>query len=445
MSQTAPTNDLELTGEQVHVVIHRKPGCRIQMDVRTNATMLKEAQKNAVKTVSKEISLPGFRKGRAPDEMILKKFPNDVEKQLHKAVADLAFIAAQKVAKVPVLNNNSPISFDMKKKSAEGAEVAFSFETEPTIPQVDPKGFVAKPVERAEVAEKQIEEAIRQMRFFYAQWTPVQDRPIQDGDYIMIDLDTVDGDVVQNVFHHIRFEVSKERMANWMKNLVKGAKAGDVLDGLSEPDETATEEEKKEFKPKNIRLSVLKVEEAALPELDDEFAKKVGAVDVAHMRQSISDLLNKQADDKVRNDLREQVNDYLVAEYLFDLPQSLIDAERKHRLSQLTQDKRFKADWQKMSQEERKTLEEKLIDEASQAVRIFYLSRQIVQSQKIPVTHQEVQNEAISVYQSHGAQGGDVDQMPKEIYALALSKVILSKAQDFIIHSSGSTEQKSLK
>src|SRR5439155_848107 len=129
-------------------------------------------------------------------------------KALHKELADMAFIAAQKVAKVPVLNNNSPISFDLKKLTPdEGALLVFSFESEPKIPSIDPTGFSPKEVQRPEVTEKQIEEAILQMRFFYAKWNPVSDRPIQDGDYIMIDLDTVEGETIQRVFHHIRFEV----------------------------------------------------------------------------------------------------------------------------------------------------------------------------------------------------------------------------------------------
>ncbi len=438
MSQA--TYDQELTSEEVRVVVHKKAACRIEMNVKTNPRLVKEARKNAVRTLSKEISLPGFRKGKAPDDMILKKFPNDVEKQMHKAIADLAFVEAQKLAKVPVLNNNSPISFDLKSQSVdEGAHMVFSFETEPTIPLVDITGFTAKSVERPEVAEKQIEEAVRQMRFFYAHWKPIQDRPIQDGDYIMIDLDTIEGENVQKVFHHIRFEVSKDRMADWMKKLVKGAKAGDVLEGMSEPDDTATEEEKKEFKPKKVRLSVLKVEEAILPELDDEFAKKVGASDVAHMRQSIAELLNRQADEKVQNELREQVNDHLIERYTFDLPQSLIDTEKKHRFAQMMHDAKFKASWNKMTQAERKNLEEKLSIEAGQAVRLFYLSRQIVRSENIPVTHQEVQNEAISIYQSHGGRNADIDKLPKEVFALALSKVILAKAQEKILEHAKKT------
>ena len=431
---TSQIEHREFTGEEVRVHIHQKPACKIEMTVHASPNMIKEAKKNATKNVSKEVTLPGFRKGKAPSDLILKKFPADVEKHLHKALADLAFVAAQKVAKVPVLNNNSPISFDLKKQNPEeGAELLFTFETEPVMPHIDPSKFIAKAVERPEVADKQIDEAIRQMRFFYTKWKSVEDRPIQDGDYIMINLDTVEGDEVQNVFNQIRFEVSKERMADWMKKLVAGAKSGDVLEGLSEADETASEEEKKEFKPKNVRLTILKVEEADLPPLDDEFAIKVGATDLANMRESITDLLNKQADDKVKTELREQVNEFLVNEYNFELPQSLIDTEKKHRLNQAMGNPKFKAQWNKMSQDERKEHETAMDLESNQAVRLFYLSRHTINEQKIPVTHQEVQNEAVSIYQAHGQRSPDFDNLPKEIYALALSKVILAKAQDYII------------
>lgn len=433
MSHSTASPQQEFSNSEVHVIAHRKSGCRIELEVKASAPILRQAKKAAIKQVSKEVSLPGFRKGKAPDELILKNYPNDVERSLHKSLADAAFIEAQKLARIPVLNNNSPISFDLKKKTEEGAELVFSFETEPHIPTVDAKLFSPKPVAKAEVGEKQIEEAIHQMRFFYAQWKPVTDRTIQEKDYILIDVDTFEGEEMQRVFHHIRFEVSKERMANWMKKMVLNAKAGDVLEGISEADETATEEEKKEFKPKKVRVTILKVEEATLPELDDEFAKKVGASDVAHMRQSITDLLNKQADDKVQSELREQVNDFLVEHYSFELPASLIDSEKKHRLSQMQQDPKYKTNWSKLSAEDRKKLEDKVEEEAAQAVRLFYLSRSVVQEAKLPVTHQEVQGEAISILQTHGHRSVKVDQIPKEVYALALSKVILAKAQDFIL------------
>lgn len=434
MSQTdldAPKADF--SNDEVSLTVHRKPSCRVEFHIKTGKKLIAQARKTAIKNINKEVSFPGFRPGKAPEEVILKKYPNDVEKQLHKALADLAYVEAQKLARIPLLNNNSQISFDMKSKTEDGAELLFSFETEPTIPTVDKTLFSPKPVERAEVGETQIEEAIRQMLFFYAQWKPIEDRPIQAGDYIMIDLDTIDGDVVERVFNHIRFEVSPARMANWMRSLVIGAKSGDVLEGLSEADDTATDAEKQEFKPKKVRVSVLKAEEATLPALDDEFAKKVGASDVAHMRKTVTDLLNKQVDEKVSQAMREQINEFLSAQYSFELPQSLIEAEKKHRLNEVLQDPKTKAAWQKMSQEERKAQEQKLADEAADAVRLFYLSRQIVREANIPVTHKEIQYEAVALLQSNGARDVQVDQIPREVYALAFSKVILAKAQDYIL------------
>ena len=425
----------ELVSEEVRVSIHRKPACRIELHVKTSSDIVAKARKDAAKTVSKEITLPGFRKGKAPDDMILKKYPNDVERQLHKSIADLAFVEAQKLAKVPTLNNNSPISFDLKNQSEEGAELTFTFETEPKIPSPDPKKFEPKLGDRPEVGDKQIDEAVRQMMFFYAEWTPITDRAVQEGDFILIDLDTIEGEVAQKVFHHIRFEVVPERMANWMRNLVLTAKAGDILEGMSEPDDTASEAEKNEFKPKKVRLHIIKVESALLPELNDEFAKKVGAPDVAAMRQSITNILNSKADEKVQNGLREQVNDFLVEHYAFDLPKSLIETEKKHRLAQLLKDPKFRKNWDKMSQEERAKTEEKLVDESAQAVRLFYLSRQVVHEAKIPITHRDVQDEAVATLNSYGVNRVEVDQISKEVYALALSKVILAKAQDFIIQA----------
>ncbi len=427
----------EFNNDKVTAIVERKPSCMIEMQIKAKAPLIKDAKLEAVKAVGKEVELPGFRRGKAPEEMILKKYPAQVEKETHSKLADLAFSEAEKLAKVPLLNNNARITFDLKKMSEDVAELVFQFETEPLIPTVDPKQFAPKPVKRAEVGEKEIEEAIRQMRFFFASWKEVSDRPIQEKDYIMIDLDTLEGESATRVFNQVRFEVSKERMAKWMQDLVIGAKVGDVREGTSEPDEDATEEEKKEFLPKKVRIKVLKLEEATLPSLDEEFAKKVGAKDLVHMRQSITDMLNRQRDEKAQELLREQVNAFLIKNYPFELPHSLIATEKEHRQKQLLQNANFRKDWENLSEDDRKKLLEKIEAEAMHSVQIFYLSRQIVRDANIGITYQDAQHEAIAMMRSHGKElPQSIDQIPKEVFAIALSKVILAKAQDYIIKNS---------
>jgi trigger factor len=420
-----------LLSQEVTVQIHRKPACAIEFEVVAPPELVAKAKAEAIKEVNKEVSFPGFRKGKAPAEMVVKNYPQAVESKWHKAIADAAFSSAQMQARVPVLNTGAPVTFDLKQHSLEeGAKLVFSFETEPVIPSVDPKQFHARPVERKEVGEKEIDEAVRQTRFFYASWNPVTERGIQNGDYIVIDLDTL-GEDPQKVFNHIRFEVSKERMASWMQNLVIGKHAGDTIEGMSEPDADASEEEKAEFTPKLVRITIYKVEEASLPELNDEFAKKMGATDVPAMKAFIQSLLERNVEEKVQSVLREQVNEFLSTTYQFELPLSLIEAENKHRKAQAVRSQAYA----KMSDAEKRQLEEKLYTEANQAVRLFYLSRQVVREAKLSITQEEVQKEAV---QAASAGGSNVhpDHLPKEQFALALSKVILTKAQDYIIKES---------
>ncbi len=432
--QTVPSpSQEELVNDAIRVSIQKKDACQVEFQVTASKDLIQKARLDAAKSVGKEVVIPGFRKGKAPDSLVLKKFPYDVEKRFHKSLADLAFIEAQKLAKIPVLNNSSTITFDLKKMSEESAELAFIFETEPSVPSVDPKLFVPRLIEKKEVGEKEVDEAIRQMAFFYAKWDVVEDRPIQEGDFIMIDLDTFEGEETKRVFNEVRFEVQPERMAAWMRNLVLNAKVGDVLEGFSEPDDTATDAEKREFLPKKVRVYIRKVEKAALPEMNDEFAKKVGAPDIAGMHDLVQGVLRKQVEDKFLDDLREQVNHFLVTNYSFDLPRSLIQAEFDHRYARAKENPEFEEHMQKASEENKKKIEGRIREETIQSLRLFYLSKQIVQEAKIPITHQEVNRRAVEHRRknSMGIESGS--SLSKEEYALALSMVFLTKAQDFII------------
>lgn len=427
MTSLANSQD-QFQSDDVRVVIRRKSNCCVELDVFASLSLAVKARKAAIKLVGKEISVPGFRPGKAPEEMIVKKHPGAIDKEQANQLANLAYAEAQKLAKVPLLNNNASISFDVKERTDTETHLVFSFETEPSVPSVDVKRFVASDVKRAEVGEKQIEEAIRQMRFYYATWTPVTERGVQEGDYVLINLDTIDGDVAQNVFNHIRFEVSSERMADWMRRLILGAKAGEVLSGVSEPDATASEEEKKEFQPKNVRVTLIKVEEATLPELNSDFTVKVGAADVDALRTSVRQILDARADEGVHEALANQVNEFLVREYHFELPASLLNAEVQHRLEQVAKAPDSKEKWDKMSREEREKLESKIRQEAEEAIRLFYLSRQVVKDANIPVTHKEVEQEAVLL--TRGQRSGEISQ---SVFALALSKVLLAKAQNHIL------------
>ena len=143
-------------GQQTDVttIVHRKPACHIELEVKASPALVLAARKEAIKKIGKEVTFPGFRKGHAPEEMVVKKYSSAIESQWHKSIADAAFSAAQLQARVPLLSH-TPVTFDLKKHSLEeGAEIVFSFDTEPEVPTVDPKLFQVKPVKKDEVGDQ---------------------------------------------------------------------------------------------------------------------------------------------------------------------------------------------------------------------------------------------------------------------------------------------------
>ncbi len=426
----------------VSVSIHKKEECRVELEVKAPKECVLKARKQAIKSVSKEISLPGFRKGKAPEDLVIKKYPSAFEEEWKKAIADISFAAAQKAAAIPAMNPQTSIRYNIKNYSLEsGAELTFTYETEPDIPSIDLSSFKIAPIDRPEAGAKQIEEAIRQTRFFYAKWQEVLDRPIQKGDYVILDLDSMEGETPQTVFTKTRFEVSDEGMAQWMQKLLIGAKLHDAVEGMSFPDEDVPEEEKKTFEPKKVRITIQKIEEATLPPLDDEFAKKLGMNSVQDLENWMKIHLNKQADEKVASEKHAQACHFLLNHATFELPSSLIVTEKNYRIRSSLENPRFKERWDKMSKEEKESIERNITQEAIEAIKLFYISRKIIEDAHIHISQQDVVQEASALFAEKHGRAAHPQDIEKDLYALAFSRLILAKAEEHLLNL-GSWEQK---
>ncbi len=423
---------------QVKIKIEKKPNCKIEMDIESSSQIVKEASKQALKDLKKEITLPGFRKGKAPDGIILKKYPIQYLERLEKKIADLSFIKACEQEKIPPILQESPIIFKIKNYSLEkGAELHYSYETIPDVPKVDPKAFKIS-IDKIEVSDEEIDEIIRQMRFFYAQWKQVN-RPIKEGDYIIIDLDSIESNTPQRVFSDTRFEVSDKGMAAWMKELVIGKNLNDSLKGVSKPDEKATEEEKKIFEPKKVLVTIKKIQEVKLPKVDDEFAKKVGAKDKNDLYKHVKKILTEKKQIKHNQENRKKVQDFLLKNYKFDIPNSLIQNEFNYRKDAYMKNPEFKKRYDKMSSNEIKEFEKDLLQYSKEAIKIFYLSKKIIEDFDIQISNDEIKKTALDILYRETGKKTDLANIPINIYTQALSLLVLHKAEDYILDHSSKT------
>jgi trigger factor len=426
-----------LQNENVRFTIHRTPFCIVEFDVEALEPLVKRTHRKAAKAVAKEVTLSGFRKGKAPEEMILKNFPKEVDKQWQQEIANAAFQECEKLAKIPLLHRDAKITYKLKSHSSTGALLVINFETEPKVPHVDPKQFQLKPVKRPEVNEEKIEETIRQIQLFFADWQSVNDRPVKEGDFVLLDVDVIEETPPAPLFSKTRFEVAEKSMAKWMRDLVIDKNVGDLLEGISIPDEDASKEDKEELKPKKVRVAILSIDTATLPALDEDFVKKLGVSSLTEMKTNITNLLVKLADAHVQEAEREQASEFLLTQYPFDLPHTLVEKEMQFRFQQLLQDGEFQKYWENLNAEERKKTVQMIHQNSDKAVRMFYLCKQIITDAKIRISEEDIPQAPSSNLELllnpqkifHHQRNSEVE------HAEALSRLILEKAEDFVIRN----------
>ena len=436
MENQQTTTPQLLKSEKIELQVERKPNCLVEFTVKASSKLVKESQKIAIKSVAKETTIPGFRKGKAPDNLILKNFPKAVEEKWHKAVAEQAFKECEELAKIPLLNNDSRISFDMKSFDKEnGAEMTFSFESEPQIPEINLDDFKLQTVEQEAVTQEKIDDTIKRIRLFFSTWKQVKDRAAQEQDFIIADIDVVEENGEEKkAFSNTRLEVSKTGMAKWMYDIVVGMKTGEQKEGISEADADASEEEKKLFKKKTVKVTIKTIEEPVLPAVDDELAKKVGVQTADEMKSRLKTLLENQSSENTQKEYREQISKQLLEKLDFELPLTLLQREIQYRKSQNMNNASYKKHFEGLSEEEKKQEEEKMNEQSTEALKLFYICKKISEENKIQITAGDLDQ---NVTTTLDAMFADRDLLnpnkTDQQKALLMSRMLLSKSQDFVI------------
>lgn len=434
----------EHKSDTVTVKVQRGPNCKVTLETLASSSLVAQARKEAVRKVAKTVSIPGFRKGKAPENLILKSFGNAVKEEWEKLTANKAFQDVQNLVKMPLLNGNAQITFDMKKHCIDqGAEMTFTFETEPELPNFDFSKLTLEQTKRPEISDKQVDETIKQICSYFGKVERITDRPAKEGDTVHIDVNLVKGDEVTPVFTNQRFEMRESKMAKWMRDLVSGMKVGESKDGVSQPDESATEEEKKEFQPKDVRVSLISIEQVELPEFDAEIAKKLGVESVEEAKKRVKALLEKQVENDKKSELRVQVSEKLINEFPFAVPESSIAREAEHRLGMRQKNADFRRRWAKMTEEERTQERVEIAEEAEKAIRLFYVCRKIAQENGLRVSRDDLKQNITSTLDAMFADPQLMNlQEGSEQESVALSRIMLNKAQDFVAAQCTITERK---
>jgi len=392
--------------------------------------MTQKEYAQALKGMNKQVSLPGFRKGRAPDALIIKHYQQHIEEDWRKALINKAFQMATEISDIYPYKRESIQKVDMVSCSLEeGCRIAIQFEAMPDTSDIDFASLNFEEVAEVPVTDQKIDQIVEDIRYRFADWKKIEDRPIQEGDFVDVDIEDRD-EPGTYICRDTRLEVKKGKMGSWLVDLLIGMHSGQSAEAQSTLDEGL---EGVDFQPTNCRVTAKSIYESVLPQLDDTLAEKAGVKDAAKLRSKViadlTTLHKRQAAEKRREILRA----HLVENYPFDLPASLVESEIQRRLQQ-----RLKEASAALPQEEMAELEKTTRQEAEEMLRWHFIVHEIAAKEKIGVAKNELATEALRYQysQQNAGKSSRAEQPSEELMNMIYASLLARNVVDFLIAKS---------
>lgn len=439
--EASPTPALkEFKNDHLIVHVEELPGCIAKLQIIISPLASQAVYGKALKSVGKEISVPGFRKGKAPVDTILKKYNKYVEQEWEDKLLRTSLDEALTLAHLTPYGKGSVTKVDFKEKSREKeSKLTLQVEHAPNVPLVKLNEITLKKVEPEVITEEGVEAEVKALQLHYATWEPIEGRGATKGDYLTLDIDSLE-DPQTKVCENTRFLVQEDQMSPWMYRLLEGLKEGDSREGVSEQDEKTQavydeEGNEKPFVPARFRLTAKGLHKPILPELNDEFMKKIGASSEEDLKQKISKELQNANSLKAWKNLEAQVLSQIVEKYTFEIPERECQEERKFQTTQMQEQLK---DPKLSSSDKFRIIRnfEQNIGAIPVSYRLFFIAKHFAGHYNIGVTKKEMSDELNQYFMSnmHLLQSNeDQADTVRKVQTMLFNQLILHKVVAFII------------
>ena len=369
----------------MQVSVETTNGLERKMTVVIEEERLSSVIDGRLQDMTKTVKVKGFRTGKVPLKIVKQQYAQQVRQEV---VGDVLQSTLYEAIGQEKLNPAGQPKIDsIKSDPGQGMEYTALFEIYPEVKLGDlSKETIEKQV--AEIMDADVEEMLETVRGQHKEWVTA-DRVAKDGDQLNINFKgMIDGEVFPGgEANDMPIELGSGRMIKGFEEGLVGAKAGDdVTLSVTFPDDYHAKD--LAGKPAEFDTHVNKVEEAKLPELDDEFAKKLGIKDASleNMHKEIKASMQQELDNRLNTQMKTSVMDALVNAHDFDVPKPLIEDEseaiKKNMLENLKQ--------QGMQDQGMQVDASMFADQAVRRVKLGLIMSEIVQSEKIDADEDRV-------------------------------------------------------
>jgi trigger factor len=382
---------------------------QLRLIIEMDGEETQKAMQRAARQISKQVNIPGFRKGKAPYDLILQRFGEETVRQ--EAAETLIEKVYDEALEEKEIKPYAPASLD----ELELDPITFTF-TVPLSPVVDLGDYRDYRLEYKEpkVSKKQVQEALEDIRMQNAILELVE-RPVEMGDGAVVALlaradeeDLLKGDEI-----HIMVEADNDYPAPGFSEEIVGMATGDERTfTLTLPDDFPRED----LRGQEAEFSVKMVEvyDQTIPDLDDDLARTVGNFDsLKELEEQVKEQLLQAARREADQAYAEQVIEDMLEEVQVEYPPTLLEAELDDVVEEsermIKRDTKLSLeDYLRLQSQTIEELREELRPSAETRLRRALLLGEVAQAEGLEVDEGEIQAQVEAVSAQWGVRSEEV-------------------------------------
>jgi len=369
-------------------------GCKHALEITVPLAEVEQETERAAAQIQGKARLPGFRPGKAPLSIVKTRFAGDIRQEVLDALVPRFLQAAVEQDNLHLVGR--PNISDVHFHSGEPLRFKAEFEVAPTFDLGEYRG-VTVTYNEPTVSDADVDERVEQIRDQKAQYVNEDPRPLVDGDYAVVSLESLEG---------VEEKVSQEELM---------LKIGDeaTMKEFSESLRGASPDEAREFevtypedydrpnlagKTVKFRAVVKAVRRKDLPELNDEFAKDLGDFKTLdELKETIRKSIFQEREHRSKEDAKQQLIDKLVDTHEFPVPDAYVDRQIQINVenqlrslaAQGVDPNQIKLDWEKVRESQK--------PRAIRDVKASLLLDKIGEREAIAPTQEEVDREVARI------------------------------------------------
>lgn len=418
--------------------VEKLEGGMAKLTIEVSAEEFKKAIETAYNKNKKKISLPGFRAGKVPRNMIEKMygkgvFYEDAANELIPGAYEKAFNECEEeIVSTPEID---VVQAEEGKPFIFTAEVALK----PEVTLGKYKDVEIDKIE-VEVSEEEINAEIEKERKNSARTITVEDRPVQDADIVTIDFEGfVDGVAFDGgKGEDFDLTIGSHSFIDTFEEQLIGKNIGDEVEvNVTFPENYHAEDLK--GKPALFKVKIKGIKENELPELDDDFASEVSEYDTfEEYKKSVEDHLREKKTGEAKTKKEDAVIAAIIEDAKMDIPEAMLKTEQRTIVNDFSQ----RLQMQGMNIEQyymyTGTNEEKMMEDvkaqAERRIKTRLVCEAIVDAEKIEVSEEELDAEIKKLADQYGLEFDKVknDFLDEERIKEFKKDIAIQKAITFV-------------